>query len=381
MELVLERTLDVKRYRIIAEVARAQKRDELYAVLLLAKERGYVFEKMVADDLLGGRPETVGKRLIQICVRHKLLIEKESYGKKNYLLTEIGQTALATEKIFIPERGTWEIWVTNDPLLPSALIQIKVFKEPQARNEIKSQKDLKERTNNMQSLPEWLFEKLPVEKLQGQSITPLADRNADYRFDELEKKGEIVTPDAIITATLTIPQIGDTSDLLFTGKIVDKEIRYQEAHPITFEKVWPQILQQQGWLTRWRTQQQTQQEVLDVSYSELKTDQEWASFHKDYPIQKPYLANLDRFDNTIIDNVPIAPATQQDANHWAHWLLERDTNQYVLKGDFEIMQNKVAESFPDYEITFPEPSDFAQRLRITNPRAYWYLKAPLDWQI
>ncbi len=276
------------------------------------------------------------------------------------------------EKIFIPERGTWEIWVTNDPLWATALIQIEVFKEPLARNEIKNQEELKERCQDMQSIPEWL-----IEKLQGQIITPLANRKADYRFDELEKKGEVVTPDANITATLTIPQVGEFSDLRFTGKVLNKECDYQEAHPMIFESAWHQMLEQQGWLTRWRIQQ----EVLDVSYSELKTDQERASFRKNYPISKPYLTDLDRFDNTIIDNVPIAPAIQQDANHWADWLLERDTNQYVLKGDFEIMQNKVAESFPDYEITFPEQSDFAQSLRRTNPRAYWYLQAPLDWQI
>jgi hypothetical protein len=380
MKLVLERTLEIQCYRIIAEVARTQKRDELYAVLLLAQERGYVFAKMVAEKLLGNRPETVGKRLIQICVTLNLLKEEESRGKKNYILTETGQTALEEEKIFIPERGTWEIWVTNDPLWASALIQIEVFKEPLARNEINNQEELKERCQDMQSLPEWLFE-----KLQGQIITPLANRNADYRFDELDKKGEVVTPDANITATLTIPQFSDTSDLRFTGKVVNKECDYQEQHTMTFESAWHQMLEQQGWLTRWRIQQETQQEVLDVSYQDL-SEQELAHFLKNYPIQTPYLTDLDKtdldeFDDTIIDNVPIAPATPEDAEYWADWLLERDTNQYVLKGNFEIMQNKVAESFPDYEITFPEQSDFAQPLRRSNPRAYWYLQAPLDWQI
>jgi hypothetical protein len=376
MKLVLQRTLDIKCYRIIAEVARTQKRAELHALLLLAQERGYIFSKMVADDLLGGRPETVGRRLIQIGVRYNLL--KEFRDKNNYILTETGQTALEKEQIFISERGTWEIWVTDDPLWPSALIKIEVFKEPPAFKETgrNQQTELEERNKNMKVLPPWFFE-----KLQGQIITPLADIKADYRFDELEPKGEFVSSKANITATLTIPQFGDTSDLLFTGKILDKECRYQEAHIMTFEKAWPQILEQQAWLERWRTQPKTQQEVLDVSYIELKTDQEKASFHKDYPIPKPYLENLEKFDNTIIDNVPIAPATQEDAEDWADWLLERDTNQYVLKGDFEIMQNKVANFFPDYEITFLEKSDFAQPLRQTNPRAYWYLQAPLDWQI
>ncbi|MEN8217620.1 MAG: hypothetical protein ABFS56_14875 [Pseudomonadota bacterium] len=162
MKLVFQRSLNIQRYRILAEVARTQKRDELQAVLLLAQERGHVSAKMVADKLLGNRPETVGKRLIQICVTHKLLVEQQS----NYILTEMGQTALKEEKIFIPERGTWEIWVTDDPLWASALIQIKPFNETQARNEIKNQKELKERCEDMQDIPKWL-----VEKLQGQIIT------------------------------------------------------------------------------------------------------------------------------------------------------------------------------------------------------------------
>ena len=228
----------------------------------------------------------------------------------------------------------------------------------------------------MPSLPKWLFE-----KLQGQRITPLANRKKNYRFDELEKKGEVVTPDATITATLTIPQFGDSSELRFSGTIDGKKCDYQAQHTMTFERAWPQILGQQGWLERWRIQQQTQQAVLDVFYSDLKTDQERASFHKDYPIQKPYLTDLNRFDDTTTKNVPIAPATEQDASHWAYWLLERNTNHYVLKGDFEVMQNKVAESFPDYKIVFPAQSDFAQPLHRSNPRAYWYLQAPLDWQI
>ncbi len=365
MELVFQRCLNIQCYRILAEVARTQKRDELQAVLLLAQERGHISAKMVADELLGNRPETVGKRLIQICVTHNLLkVEQES----NYVLTETGQTALEKEKIFIPERGTWEIWVTDDLLWASALIQIKPFNEPPA---FKETGKLEERDKNMQNLPEWI-----VKKLQGQIITPLADdRNAEYRFDKLAEKGELViAPDANITATLTI---GDTSDLLFTGKIVNKECRYQEQHPMTFQSAWHQILQQQNWRTRWHTQQQ---EALDVSYQDL-SEQELANFHKDYPISKPDLTDLDKFDDTTINNVPIAPATQQDASHWAHWLLERNTNQYVLKGDFETMQNKVTEFFPDYKITFPEQSQFAQQLRQTNQRAYWYLQAPLDWQI
>ncbi|EDN71559.1 conserved hypothetical protein [Beggiatoa sp. PS] len=377
MEIILKRTLKIERYRIIAEVTRVQKRAELHAVLLLAQQKqGDISAKMVAEELLGNRPETVGKRLIHICVTHDLLKEEEFRGKKHYTLTETGQTALREEKIFIPERGTWEIWVTNDPLLPSALIQIKVFKEPQARNEINSQEDLKERTNNMQSLPKWSFE-----KLQGQSITPLADRKTDYRFDELGKKGEVVTPDATITATLTIPQFGDSSELRFSGTIDGKKCDYQEQHAMTFELAWPLILKQQNWLKRKRIQK-TGQQVLVVSYDSLKSDQERASFHKDYPtIQKPYLANLGKFDNTIIKNVPIAPATEKDASDWVDWLLERNTNHYVLKGDFEVMQNEVAKSFPDYKITFPAQSYFAQLLRQSNPRAYWYLQAPLDWQI
>lgn len=376
IKLVLQRTLKIERYRIIAAVARAQKRDELHAVLLLAQERGYVFAKMVSDELLGGRPETVGKRLIQICVTHKLLVEEESHNKKNYILTETGKTALEEEQIFIPEQGTWEIWVTNDPLWPSALIHIDIFKEPQARNEIKNQEELKERQNQMRTLPKWLFE-----KLQGQIIT-LADRSTDYHFnEELEEKGEVVSSDEDITATLSIPQFSDNSELRFTGTVVGKKCDYQAQHTMTFERAWPQILEQQGWLERWRIQQKTEQEVLDVSYADLKSDQERASFHKDYPIQKPYLTDLNRFDDTTTKNVPIAPATEQDASHWAYWLLERNTNHYVLKGDFEVMQNKVAESFPDYEIVFPAQSDFAQLLHRSNPRAYWYLQAPLDWQI
>jgi len=375
MELVLKRSLKIERYRIIAEVARAQERNELHAVLLLAKEWKHVSAQMVADELLGGRPEIVGKRLIQICATHKLL-EQQYHG--NYILTEVGQTALATEKIFIPERGTWEIWVTNDPLWPSTLINIQPFDEPSAFSETgrDKKKELEERTNNMQSLPKWL-----VENLQKQSITPLADRKTDYHFNEVAEKGELVSPDADITATLTIPQFSENSSLLFTGKIAGKNCRYQDKHTINFELAWQQILQQQNWLTRWRIQPKTQQEVLNVAYSELETDEERASFQKDYPISKPYLANLNRFDDTTIHEVPIAPATQQDANRWAHWFLERDTTQYVLQGEFEVLQNKVAKRFPDYSITFPEQSSFAQQLRQTNSRAYWYLQAPLDWQI
>ncbi|MEN8217621.1 MAG: hypothetical protein ABFS56_14880 [Pseudomonadota bacterium] len=67
---------------------------------------------------------------------------------------------------------------------------------------------------------------------------------------------------------------------------------------MTFKSAWHQILQQQSWLTRWRTQQ----EVLDVSYHDL-SEQERASFHKDYPIPKPYLTDLDRFDDTTINNI------------------------------------------------------------------------------
>ncbi|HRL39037.1 MAG TPA: ABC transporter ATP-binding protein [Comamonas denitrificans] len=40
---------------------------------------------------------------------------------RQYRLTESGSAALETKQIFVPEHGTWTVWVSKDPLLSAAM--------------------------------------------------------------------------------------------------------------------------------------------------------------------------------------------------------------------------------------------------------------------
>ena len=126
MELTLSRKLEILCFEVFAEVAKAETRQEIQAVLLLAQENGgRITPELVCTKLLGGRPLVVGRTILQRCRLLNLLQgdENESF------LTAEGSESASRGLVFIPERGKYRFWVTDDPLFTPAALDLEPLNE------------------------------------------------------------------------------------------------------------------------------------------------------------------------------------------------------------------------------------------------------------
>ena len=104
-EVLLERDLSVWAGNVVAQIAQAEKRAEMYAIALRAKEESETDEADIANHLLCADDPTskrMARNLLHICAQYGLM--EESHGR--YTLTEDGEQVAATEQVFVPERGT-----------------------------------------------------------------------------------------------------------------------------------------------------------------------------------------------------------------------------------------------------------------------------------
>ena len=133
-DVILERPVEIRCWRVVGEVAKAEKRPELTPVLLRASETGGTDARDVAGHLLfeARSRRVVAERLLDIGVAYKLL---EKRGRA-FVLTGAGETAIDTEKVLVPDYGTWTVWASEDPLLPSPVLRIEPWNEPNAYTEI-----------------------------------------------------------------------------------------------------------------------------------------------------------------------------------------------------------------------------------------------------
>lgn len=188
----LTREIRVECWRVIGQVAKAAKRNELLPVLLRARERGQTDARDIAEHLLfeSGSRQVIAQRLLQIAERYGLLVQEN----RQYRLTESGSTALETKQIFVPEHGTWTVWVSNDLLLGPSILRVEPWKEVPANEEVwrKKHDDVPER--RFRNLPQW------VRDAFGVITTPLVG-GAPLRIDELEAKGEVVDAKTELRAT------------------------------------------------------------------------------------------------------------------------------------------------------------------------------------
>lgn len=130
--IILTRQVEIQGWNVIGQIAKPQKRQELGPVLMRAQETNGTDARDIVENLLFGSSRTVvARRLLQIGVSLGLL--KEANNK--FTLTDRGEKAIQTGEVFVPERGTWTLWISEDQLLPSPIVRVDDFKDEDAHAE------------------------------------------------------------------------------------------------------------------------------------------------------------------------------------------------------------------------------------------------------
>lgn len=378
MVIVLRRTVDVRCFHIVGEVGFAQRRDELRAVCQLAAGRdGELSARVLCEQLLGGKPEAVGLRLLVVCERMGLVEwdTKVRRGDSIARLTEEGHRVAEGGDVFVPERGTWTVWVAEDPLLPveERLLRLEPFREPTALDEVMGKKDKPRVERRTVVLPEWVRDACsgygrPGWTEDGRAISILA----------LEDQGEPEEQaEALVTLTLRVAP-GEAPSVRLSGSIQGQHADYElgDAPAPAFDDVWRHCLgpSASDWDGR----------ALAVRFANL-SDTERNAFESHIGFESWRHSVHGTFGRFQVPHVPIRPATDLDASLWANWLLVHRTQSYVRKADYARRCEEVQDVFTGYRLQLMTQEQLAVSLRKTSgarpSRQYWHLQAPLDWSL
>lgn len=365
----LSRPVDVYCFRVVGEVGFATRRDDIRAIVQLGVEQGgHLTAHDLCYHLLGGKPPEVGRRLLELCARLDLITwEKPSRNDDHVAtLTEEGRNVAERGSVFVPERGTWTIWITDDPLVPyeERLLRLEPFKEPHAGADLKNERTIIE-------LPEWVEDACDMEGVpswgDGREVSNIS----------LEAKAEEVDPSAQLMLKLrAAPNEPTTVRLSGTVNGKGNERELPDALEMSFEEIW------QACLGRRRAEWDSRS--LAVPFSELDSAAREA-FETSLRFKSISLPECGEFGAFEVRRIPVRPMNDEDASTWANWLLQTRTHSYVSAADYQRRCSELRERFRGYRVEMKTQAALAAAIRQAGgerpERRYWHLQAPLDWAL
>lgn len=364
----LTREIQVECWRVIGQVAKAAKRNELLPILLRARERGQTDARDIAEHLLfeSGSRQVIAQRLLQIAERYGLLVQEN----RQYRLTESGSTALETKQIFVPEHGTWTVWVSNDPLLSATILCVEPWQESSAYDEVWGEGRDKAPKRRFEQLPRW------VRDAEGVIATPLVGSTA-LRVDQLELEGELVDAETKLRATWDVTgarmRIGGT----LGGTSVDAVVG---APKMATEAVWMQLMQAEGLWSQW----DGAVDALRVGFDETVAG-ERESLVRGIHFKRPDIESLGSFDATTVEGIALRALSAQDATRWAEWRLRARVHDYATAEQFGKWTAEAVKPFAEFDPPTPtrrELAESAWRDRTDRPTpSTWHLVAAEDWSL
>lgn len=364
----LHRTIKVRCWRVIGQVAKAAKRPELMAVLLRARERGDTDEGDVAEHLLFERRSrrVVAERLLRLAVAYGLLNEVHGcYG-----LTDHGNEALETEQVFVPEHGTWTICASDDPLLAAPIVRVAPWVEPTAYDEVLGDERDSARKRSFEKLPPW------VRDAVGVVATPLVG-GAPLRIDHMEEEGEAADPETTLRVAWDVSSGRLRVDGTLAGSRVNAAI---DAPELGADAVWMQLLQGEGLWSNWDASAR----ALRVAFEEA-TAVERESLVRAVTVRHPDIASLGAFEATTVDGVALRARSAQDATRWAEWRLRVRVRDYATAERFKAWTAEAIAPLSEFNPSTPTRQALAHaawRTRTDPPTpSAWHFVAAEDWRL
>jgi hypothetical protein len=361
--ILLQRSTAVRGWRVTGSIALATRRDWEPALLKLAVAHGRVTVDTVVAELLGGR-SPIARRLLDVCARLGLL-ERD---RGAWTATEAGRIAAQTGVVLVPERGTWTLWVAEDPLLASPIVAVTPWREPSAYDE--RGKNVR---RSVQPLPAVLTSTI------GVVIEPPSGRRRAVRIDDLgtEARGELADEQASLKVTLTIAPASVRVHV--AGTIEGAQVDAEEPAPdLSHEQAWLALLRRAGMERQW----DTHRGALWVSFKDTSAP-ERTSMTRAIGFSRPTLDRLGTFDDAEVAGVPLRPKSPSDATEWAEWRLVRGITTYLPDDALAEAYRAAAQPFEDIAAPCPSRHELALRARgVDRPSPqYWRLQAPADWSI
>ena len=373
--IILERSVSVRCWRVVGQIAKTGKRTELMAVLLRASEKGETTALDLAEHLLfePRSRRVVAERLLRIGAAYGLVEEK---GSRVFVLTEAGHQAIHTGEVFVPEDGAWTLWASDEPLLPSPVLRIEPWNEPSAYDEVAGNKRENTRERRPEALPEWLREVIKT------PVTPAAGHAVAIRIDHLEEQAEPVKVDGWLRLHWNVGDgrlqlVGTLERQQEGGRWVSTELAPPPVEPGRF---WRTLLENESLWKQWDDERQ----ALRVSFDETD-DAERETMFRDLEFESPRLSDYGKFKSLTVPGVAITAKSKAHAQSWAKWRLNARIRDYATSRRYADWCAEAADPFDRYEIELPTRAHLARQFWMQEtdrpePRA-WHVVAAEDWSL
>lgn len=396
----LSRTISVNTFDTQATVAVGRHRPEWLAVVRLAKDfGGEITADQVSHELLAGLP--VGQKVIQRCGALGLLAI--SPDNSSARLTTLGETSLDHDQVFVPEQRLWRFYYADDPLLRQPLLHIEPLEGGSASDERRELQEARrsgsQRMVESDNCPRTIREncdQLVRSAVAGGSAFIIKQVASSGHFNQagqiqlhLEWAPGDPAPAVQLTGSVPSPELPNPDKKKATSLRIDHHFTPQfesllsESRP-TFNSVWIQLAAyaaatESNTLGRWLFK--AKRLVLPQAFT---SGDEAALRHFMQDLTVPeipelMLPGLGAFNGTVLKQVDLVPANDEDAQAWASWLLRDGITEYMTPGKITALAESVRGRFAFHSPTLPSPQEVLTSYvkQPEDPRARFVL-APHD---
>lgn len=389
----MKATIDLRRPAVArawcfhGEVGVPQPRPWAVAIAKLAAANGRSIQtEDVSNHLLDGRVP-MARGLIKQCCAWGML---DASGDAGFTLTELGQKAAETNKVFIPETGTWIIWTSEDEVIGGQhpLLLLERWIDPDALEETGANWRAGANRKFIQA-PEWL-----TNLVGSRASFPLGRPHQDVHFfsisEQVEERWddhldihlhlECSPADSILylAGNVKVRQPGGDKK---NGPRFDTYEVKSAPWPVSllYAECWSVLMESQGLKQVW----DDERKALRVPFPEDERERNLRRGARSF--NYPTIPNLGQFDTTQIKDIPLCPATQFDAQQWSEWSLLNKIDTYATRSRFDRWVKDAMEPFLDWQPVPPARKELAAVERGAYGRAptprYWNLQAPCDWNL
>lgn len=383
----LSRTIPINCFDVEAIVAVGRQRPEFLAVAQLAADlKRPISSRDVLRELLGPRPEVLGRRVIERCIALGLLHSTDSRNSEAEL-SEAGALALEYGEVLVPEEGVWRFYLVGDPLVPNKLLHAERLES----DSVKKERDAAKNARNRGDRP--IRSERPPEILSsccGDLPSKSAHHGQLFQLTELAKSGAS-GPKGSLRLNLTWDRSAEA--MLNLSGTLPSDAKVQNAKPVDVNIELPEIFDDLEYQTIWTNLAGLSSDlslkelddwfsiagepVIPLAFHSL-SDEERNRFRRNLTVPASEWEQLGDFDSTVLENTLIVPATEADAQAWLEWLHWNAINDYVIPRQIEELGKDQLARFPYHKPRPLSPSALlAQALTTRNERSF-FLLAPSD---
>lgn len=386
----LKRKIEVRAFDVEGEVALSQDRPEFLAVARLAADLDEPLDgAVVTRELLGGLPPQVGWRVIERCLQIGLLEREQGSGPA--WLSDAGRIMLERNAVLVPQEGAWRFFYVEDPLVPQYVIHVERLQKRDAKGEmgeLNAARGRGEQAGPGVLLPPQvdeehghvLFSFTGEGSFQIRDLGRRGERGPSGRLDlELrwEPDGE---PFIRIHGGLERPPVGGKNERP-TSTAVECAIDPMPALvQMGYDGLWTEMIAHAN-----RLDVEALRRVVARAGRVLPTTMDpWPdsvrrSMKSAVEVPELELPELGRFEKSRLEVVDLVPIKEQDAQHWAEWLLWDGVDRYMAPPDLDALAHRVKERFPYHHPSLPTSHDLLGRaLRSPKEQASRFILTTYD---